>query len=113
MSSSPFKVHWAGIAEEDLKNIILYIAEDSPANTRNIFEKIKETASSLTHLPDTGRIVPELQDQGIFFYREPISAPWRIVYRVSDNKVCVLSVIDSRQNVEDILLKRLIKPLGL
>lgn len=107
--SIPFKVHWAGIAEEDLKNIILYIAEDSPTNARNILEKIKEAASSLTHFPERGRIVPELQDQGIFLYRELILAPWRIVYRISDKKVYVLSVIDSRQNVEDILLKRLAK----
>ncbi|MCB2182665.1 MAG: type II toxin-antitoxin system RelE/ParE family toxin [Desulfobulbaceae bacterium] len=107
--SIPFKVHWAGIAEDDLKNIILYIAEDSPTYARNIFERIKETASSLTHFPERGRIVPELHDQGIFLYRELISAPWRIVYRVSDKKGYVLSVIDSRQNVEDILLKRLVK----
>ena len=107
--SIPFKVHWADIAEEDLKNIIFYIAEDSPTNARNIFEKIKETASSLTHFPQRGRIVPELQDQGISLYRELILAPWRIIYRVSDKKVFVLSVIDSRQNVEDILLKRLTK----
>jgi plasmid stabilization system protein ParE len=107
--STPFIVHWAGIAEEDLKNIILYIAEDSPTNARNIFEKIKETASGLTRLPESARIVPELQDQGIFLYRELILVPWRIVYRISGKKVYVLSVIDSRQNVEDILLKRLIK----
>ncbi len=107
--SPPFKVHWVGIAEEDLKNIILYIAEDSPANARNIFERIKETASSLTHFPERGRIVPELQDQGIFLYRELISAPWKIVYRISGKRVYVLAVIDSRQNVEDILLKRLVK----
>ena len=40
--STTFKVHWAGIAEEDLKNIVLYIADDSPTNARAIFEKIKE-----------------------------------------------------------------------
>lgn len=107
--STPFKVHWAGVAEQDLKNIILYIAEDSPTNARNIFEKIKETASGRTHFPERGRIVPELQDQGIFLYRELVLAPWRIIYRLSNKKVYVLSVIDSRQNVEDILLKRLIK----
>jgi len=107
--NASFKVHWASIAEADLKNIILYIAEDSPTNARNIFVKIKETAASLTHFPERGRIVSELQDQGIFLYRELILAPWRIVYRVSDKKVYVLSVIDSRQNVEDILLKRLVK----
>ena len=105
----PFKVHWAKIAEEDLTNIILYIAEDSPTNARAIFEKIKEKASSLTQFPERGRVVPELQEQGLFLYRELIVAPWRIVFRISDKKVYILSVLDSRQNVEDILLKRLTK----
>lgn len=104
-----YKVLWAGIAEDDLKNIILHIAEDNPANARTIFEKIKEKASSLTQFPERGRTVPELQDHGIFLYRELVVAPWRIIYRISDKKVYVLSVLDSRRNVEDILLKRLIK----
>ena len=106
--NTPFKVRWAAVANEDLKNIILYIAEDSPQNARLIFEKIKEQTSGLTNFPERGRIVPELQDQGIFLYRELILTPWRIIYRISDKKVYILSVIDSRQNVEDILLKRLI-----
>ena len=105
--STPFKVHWASVAEDDLKNIILYIAEDSPTNARIIFEKIKEKASSLIHFPERGRTVPELQGQGIFLYRELIVAPWRMIYRIAGRKVYILSVLDSRQNVEDILLKRL------
>jgi plasmid stabilization system protein ParE len=104
-----YKVVWASVAEDDLKNIILYIAEDSLANARIIFEKIKEKATSLKLFPERGRIVPELQDQGIFLYRELIVAPWRIIYRISDKKIYILSVLDSRQNAEDILLKRLIK----
>ena len=105
--STAFKVQWAAIAEEDLKNIILYIAEDSPTNARNVFEAIKVAVATRTHFPEKGRIIPELQDQGVFIYRELIVAPWRIVYRISDKKVYVLALIDSRQNVEDILLKRL------
>ena len=46
---------------------------------------------------------------GIHIYRELIVAPWQIVYRISDTTVFVLSVIDSRQNVEDILLHRLLR----
>ena len=106
--SALFRVYWAGIAEDDLKNIISYIAEESPTNARKSFNDIKEKSSSLGQFPERGRIVPELQDQGIFLYRELIVAPWRILYRISDNKVYILSVLDSRQNVEDILLKRLI-----
>ena len=103
----PFKVHWARIAEDDLTNLIFYIAEDSPKDARVIFNKIKEKASSLTQFPERGRVVPELQEQGLFMYRELNVVPWRIVFRISDKKVYILSVLDSRQNVEDILLKRL------
>lgn len=107
--STTYKIHWASVAEDDLKSIILYIAEDSQTNARSIFEKIREKASGLMQFLERGRTVPELQDQGIFLYRDLIVAPWRIIYRISDKKVYVLSVLDSRQNIEDILLKRLIK----
>jgi len=33
--------------------------------------------------------------------------PWRLIYRVSENKVYVLSVLNFRQNVEGMLLRRL------
>jgi len=33
-----------------------------------------------------------------------------MIYRISELKAYVLSVLDARQNVEDILLKRLIYP---
>ncbi|MBL6971573.1 MAG: type II toxin-antitoxin system RelE/ParE family toxin [Desulfobacterales bacterium] len=108
--SDNYKIEWAEVAEKDLKGIVEYIAEDSPANALKILKKIKQKASSLYTLPGRGRIVPELQDQGILLYRELIIPPWRIMYRISEMKVYVLSVLDARQNVEDILLKRLIYP---
>ena len=108
--SGNYKIEWAEVAENDLKSIIEYIAEDSPDNALKILKKIKQKASSLYTFPEQGRIVPELQDQGILIYRELIIPPWRIIYRISEMKVYVLSVLDARQNVEDILLKRLIYP---
>ncbi len=106
--SDNYKIEWAEVAEKDLKGIVEYIAEDSPANALNILRKIKQQASSLYTLPERGRIAPELQDQGILIYRELIIPPWRIIYRISEMKMYVLSVLDARQNIEDILLKRLI-----
>ena len=104
-----YRVKWAAVAESDLKQIIDYIAIDSPGNALQILKKLKQKASSLYTLPERGRIVPELQGQGIQIYREIIVAPWRIIYRITDTTVFVLSVIDSRQNIEDVLLNRLIK----
>jgi toxin ParE1/3/4 len=103
-----YKVEWASVAENDLKQIMNYVAAESPGTALHLFKKIRQKTSSLYTFPERGRIVPELQGQGIHIYRELIIAPWRIVYRISNRTVFVLSVIDSRQNVEDILLNRLI-----
>ena len=104
-----YQVAWAGMAQHDLKQIIDYIAIDSPGDASRNLKKIKQKVSSLYTMPDRGRIVPELKQQGIHTYRELIIAPWRVIYRISDTTVYVLSVIDSRRNVEDILLDRFAK----
>ena len=103
-----YEIIWTNVAENDLINIIEYISVDSPQNALEILEKIRQKASSLYTLPERGRIVPELQGQGIFQYRELVIPPWRLMYRIADQKIFVMSVIDSRQNVEDVLLNRLI-----
>ena len=108
LDDEQYKVIWADIAEDDLKKIIEFIANESIVNAQRVFDKIKDRVSILFILPDQGRLVPELKDQGILQYRELIQSPWRIIYRISENKVYVLAVLDSRRNIEDILLKRLV-----
>jgi plasmid stabilization system protein ParE len=103
-----YDVRWSEASEKDLRGIIEYIAGDSPSHFYELFKRIKRKASTLHTFPDRGRVVPELHDQGITQYRELIVAPWRIIYRISERSVYVLSALDSRRNVEDILLKRLI-----
>ena len=105
--SKTYKINWANVAENDLIEIIEYISMDSSADALKLLQKIKKMASSLYSLPERGRVVPELQDQGILTYREIVIPPWRIIYRISDHDVYVLTVLDARRNVEDILLKRL------
>jgi len=108
--SEKYEVIWAASAEDDLAGIVMSVANDSPTNALKVLRRIKEASSQLYHLPERGRIVPELQDQGIFQYRESIVAPWRIMYRTAGRNAFVLSVLDSRRNVEDILLDRLTRP---
>lgn len=101
-----YEVIWAKTAENDLLKIIEYIAQDSQSNALKILRKIKKQVDDLYLSPKRCRIIPELYDQGITQYREMIIRPWRVMYRISGSKVYVLSVLDSRQNIEDILLKR-------
>ena len=106
--NNKYEVIWASVAENDLARIIEYIANDSPANALKVLNKLKKKAANLHHSPKHGRIIPELQEYGIYQYRELIVAPWRLMYRAQEDKVYVLAVLDSRQNIEDILLKRVL-----
>ncbi|MBA7496295.1 hypothetical protein ES702_06894 [subsurface metagenome] len=76
-----------------------------------VIVRARRTRGNLTrlhHSPKGGRIIPELQEYRIYQYRELIVAPWRLMYRAQEDKVYVLAVLDSRQNIEDILLKRIL-----
>mgnify|MGYP001573863183 CR=1 FL=1 len=101
-----FGVEWVQPASKDLENIIDYISQDNIDTAITIFEKIKSKCNTLNQFPDRGRIVPELKAYGILSYRELIISPWRVIYRTSDRKVYVLAVIDSRRNMEEILIER-------
>ncbi len=107
--SPTYQVIWTYVAESDLKEIIEYIYLDRPQAALKILKTIKNKASDLYDFPERGRIVPELHNQGILQYRELVIPPWRLIYKILDRTIIVLSVIDARQNVEDILLKRMIR----
>lgn len=104
-----YKLKWTQNAKSDLLSIIEYIKRDSPSVAKEIYFKIKEQAHSSNFFPLKGRIVPELQKEGITMYRELITTPWRIIYKIGDDTVYILAIFDSRQNVEELLLQKLLK----
>jgi plasmid stabilization system protein ParE len=104
-----FKVIWTKNAEFDLELIIEYIKISSINTAKKIFVEIKQESNKLYTLPERKRVVPEFQKIGIVKYREIIYKRWRIIYKIDDEKVYVLIVVDSSRNLEDILFQRLIK----
>jgi len=107
--SKIYKVRWTSNAKEDLLSIVAHIKEDSPSIARDVYLKIKSKANSSNFFPLRGRVVPELQKEGITMYRELISSPWRIMYKVDNDTVYIMAIFDSRQNVEDLLLQKLLR----
>jgi toxin ParE1/3/4 len=102
-----YQVLWTHTAQQDLSEIINYIAQDSVADALANMGKLETKAALLITLPNRGRVVPELLHTGIVQYRELISAPWRIIYRVENQKVLIMAVLDSRRDLQTVLLSRL------
>ncbi len=107
--ASKYKVSWTETAENDLRAVVEYYADESPSRALNMLSKIKQKCSDLKLLPERGRVVPELKEFNILQYHELVIDNWRVIYKISENQVYVLSVIDSRRNVEDILLDRFLR----
>ena len=107
--SKAYKVQWTSNAKEDLLNIVDHIQQDSVENARKVYEQIREKAHSSNFFPLRGRIVPELQKEGITIYRELITQPWRVMYKIENDTVYIMGIFDARQNVEELLLQKLLK----
>ena len=107
--SKTYKLQWTTNAKKDLLNVVEYIKRDSPGLANDIYLKIREKAHSSNFFPLKGRVVPELQKEGITLYREVITSPWRIIYKVGNDTVYIMAILDSRQNVEELLLQKLLK----
>ena len=102
-----YQVLWTHTAQQDLTEIIEYIAQDSVDNALAILHKLETKAALLVTLPNRGRVVPELLHTGISQYRELISTPWRIVCRVENRQVLIMALLDSRRDLQVVLLNRL------
>ena len=107
--SKIYKLQWTTNAKDDLLNIVGYIKKDSPSIANEIYLKIRDEAKSNNFLPLKGLVVPELQKEGITLYREIVTSPWRIIYKVGNDTVYIMAILDSRQNVEELLLQKLLK----
>ncbi len=107
--SNIYKVKWTSNAKEDLLNIVDYIKQDSVESARKVYKQIKDKAHSSNFFPFRGRVVPELHRKGITIYRELIENPWRIMYKIENDTIYIMAIFDSRQNVEELLLQKLLR----
>ena len=96
-------------AEDDLIEIIGYYNEKNEAYAQKLLIKIETRVEELKSLPERGRVVPELKKQNILEYRELIEGNYRIIYAIEDSIVTIHTILDSRRNLEDLLLKKLLR----
>ena len=102
-----FKVVWTAGARADFDILIQHLIDTESAVAEKTFENLLAQADSLVFAPERGRKVPELLSLGVGNVREIFYKPWRIIYRISENEVRILMVMDGRRNLADELLRSL------
>lgn len=91
------KIKWTPQALDDVEDIANFIARDSAYYAGIFTVKIFEAVERVELFTESGRIVPELNRKEI---REIILGDYRIIYRVKEDIVEILTVYHSARLLE-------------
>ncbi len=91
------EIEWATTAQNDLNDIIDYIAQDSLEFAVSFYDQVKEKLENLNEFPNMGRKVPELDDPNI---RELIFRNYRLIYQNLGDKIQIVRIIHGSRILE-------------
>ena len=110
---SPRRVRYAVLltagAEHDLRSIHAYIAQhDSETAANRVLDRILELTERLSTFPERGSQPSELRGLGFRDYRKVGFKPYRLVYRILDERVVIYLIADGRRDMQSLLARRLL-----
>jgi len=88
------KLRWTTRARRDLIGIGRYIARDDPAAAHRWIVRLRQRARAAARRRLSGRVVPELQRADV---REVLLRNYRLVYRLRDNEIHMLTVFEGHR----------------
>jgi plasmid stabilization system protein ParE len=88
------KILWSPLAIDRASEIAGYIAQDNPGAAESWVNTVFKKVEDLKEFPESGRIVPETDDTTI---RELIYGNYRIIYRVEERRLSILTVRHGKQ----------------
>ena len=88
------KILWSPLAVDRVSEIAEYIAQDNPVAAESWIDAVFKKVEGLKAFPESGRIVPETDNKVI---RELIYGNYRIIYRVEEKRISVLTVRHGKQ----------------
>jgi plasmid stabilization system protein ParE len=84
------KVEFTESAVKDLENILKYYTDQGASEAgRRLASGLLQKTQKLAQHPDSGRIVPEF---GVYFLRELIVPPFRVVYRRDPRQIWIIRI---------------------
>ena len=88
------KIIWSPSAIDKTSEIAEYITKDKPAVAQDWIDKIFRKVDLLKSSPKLGRVVPEVRRKDV---RELIFGNYRIIYRVENTTISILTVRHGKQ----------------
>jgi len=104
-----YEIIWSKDAGDELAEIISYIKYNTGKMTaEKIYTKIMNKIKQISENPEGRRIVPLLREFGINYIHQININPWILFYKVGNKKMEIISIIDGRRNLEEILYRKML-----
>lgn len=94
------KIRWSPSSVTDLEDICRFISKDSAYYARMFVQRIVNIVDTIPSFPQSGRIVPEYDRSDL---REKIYKNYRIVYRIRDDSIEIITIVHSAKPLSDTL----------
>jgi len=88
------KIIWSPLAIDRIAEIAAYIAQENLYAAENWVNMVFRKVEDLKSFPESGRIVPETENKSI---RELIYGNYRLIYRLEEKRISVLTVRHGKQ----------------
>ena len=92
------EIVWSPRAHEWIRTIGDYIAQDSPATARKFLDRLIQSVARLRKFPFSGQVTPENTA-----YRHVVTERYRIIYRVTEKQIQIITVIPPRKEADKLL----------
>jgi plasmid stabilization system protein ParE len=89
---------WTDRARDDLQAIGDYIAAERPVAAKRWVDRLVAAVEAAAAMPFAGRIVPEKGREDV---REVVRRTYRIVYRVRERQMEVLTIFEGHRRFPD------------
>lgn len=96
------KLIWTEKAIDDLSELAEYVAISDQVAAKRLVQRVLSSLARLEQHPESGRRLPELP---LHNYREVISSPSRIVYRVEKDNVFVVRIIRQERDLRRLMIE--------
>jgi len=88
------KIIWSKESLRRLIEIEQFIAKDNPERAVKFIDRLIDRAETIRDFPFKSRVVPEFSINEI---REVFEKTYRIVYKISENQIEILTVFEGRR----------------
>lgn len=111
MTAPEIRVVFLRSAQADLREIRSYVVRHFGRPVWQAGEaRIRRTVALIQSHPQAGKVPPELARLGITRYRQVLSGRNRLIYEVRDGVAYIHLVCDTRRDLQDLLMRRLVSP---